>query len=143
MKKAFKFIALSTLIAASGCTSYNISQPAAPIDSQVKADLKADVAVGEAISGQSSVNILFGVLKFGGDTQFADGVTYGGDTGGGLGMLDPVSAVKSAAAYKAVKASGADLIVAPRYEVSEENYFVFKKVSVTVKGNKGSIRSIQ
>ncbi|AZC36339.1 hypothetical protein ACTJKT_08180 [Pseudomonas sp. 22526] len=143
MKKAFKFIALSTLIAASGCTSYNISQPAAPIDSQVKADLKADVAVGEAISGQSSVNILFGVLKFGGDNQFADGVTYGGDTGGGLGMLDPVSAVKSAAAYKAVKASGADLIVAPRYEVSEENYFVFKKVSVTVKGNKGSIRSIQ
>nr|WP_219736251.1 hypothetical protein [Pseudomonas chlororaphis] len=143
VKKAFKFIALSTLIAASGCTSYNISQPAAPIDSQVKADLKADVAVGEAISGQSSVNILFGVLKFGGDNQFADGVTYGGDTGGGLGMLDPVSAVKSAAAYKAVKASGADLIVAPRYEVSEENYFVFKKVSVTVKGNKGSIRSIQ
>ncbi|UCR85798.1 hypothetical protein [Pseudomonas chlororaphis] len=143
MKKAFKFIALSTLIAASGCTSYNVSQPAAPIDSQVKADLKADVAVGEAISGQSSVNILFGVLKFGGDNQFADGVTYGGDTGGGLGMLDPVSAVKSAAAYKAVKASGADLIVAPRYEVSEENYFVFKKVSVTVKGNKGSIRSIQ
>ncbi|AVO58113.1 hypothetical protein [Pseudomonas chlororaphis] len=143
MKKAFKFIALSTLIAASGCTSYNISQPAAPIDSQVKADLKADVAVGEAISGQSSVNILFGVLKFGGDNQFADGVTYGGDTGGGLGMLDPVSAVKSAAAYKAVKASGADLIVAPRYEVSEENYFVFKKVSVTVKGNKGSIRSIR
>nr|WP_246886699.1 hypothetical protein [Pseudomonas chlororaphis] len=134
---------MSTLIAASGCTSYNISQPAAPIDSQVKADLKADVAVGEAISGQSSVNILFGVLKFGGDNQFADGVTYGGDTGGGLGMLDPVSAVKSAAAYKAVKASGADLIVAPRYEVSEENYFVFKKVSVTVKGNKGSIRSIQ
>ncbi|AZD28583.1 hypothetical protein [Pseudomonas chlororaphis] len=143
MKKAFKFIALSTIIAVSGCTSYNISQPAAPIDSQVKADLKADVAVGEAISGQSSVNILFGVLKFGGDNQFADGVTYGGDTGGGLGMLDPVSAVKSAAAYKAVKASGADLIVAPRYEVSEENYFVFKKVSVTVKGNKGSIRSIR
>ncbi|AKA25641.1 hypothetical protein [Pseudomonas chlororaphis] len=143
MKKVFQLIALSTLVAASGCTSYNISQPAAPIDSQVKADLKADVAVGEAISGQSSVNILFGVFKFGGDSQFADGVTYGGDTGGGLGMLDPVGAVKSAAAYKAVKASGADLIVAPRYEVSEENYFVFKKVSVTVKGNKGSIRSIK
>ncbi|SDZ31728.1 hypothetical protein [Pseudomonas sp. NFIX28] len=144
MNKVFKLVALSTLIAAaSGCTSYNISQPAAPIDSQVKADLKADVAVGEAISGQSSVNVLFGVFKFGGDSQFADGVTYGGGTGGGLGMLDPVSAVKSAAAYKAVTASGADLIVAPRYEVSEENYFVFKKVSVTVKGNKGNIRSIK
>ncbi|MCX2897462.1 hypothetical protein ORL50_06765 [Pseudomonas mandelii] len=140
-----KFIALSTLIAtATGCVSYNQSQPSSPIDSTVKADLKADIAVGDAISGQSSVNVLFGFLKFGGDSQFADGVAYGGQSGGlsGLG-LDPVSAVKSAAAYKAVKSSGADLIVAPRYEVNEENYFIFKKVSVTVKGNKGNIRSIR
>lgn len=146
MKAIFKLLALSALVAtAAGCTSYNISQSSSPIDSQVKADLKADVVVGEAISGQSSVNILFGFLKFGGDSQFADGVAYGGDGSGALGGLgfDPVSAVKSAAAFKAVKSSGADLIVAPRYEVSEENYFVFKKVSVTVKGNKGSIRSIR
>ncbi|MBT9572469.1 MAG: hypothetical protein IV106_15470 [Pseudomonas umsongensis] len=40
-------------------------------------------------------------------------------------------------------ATDADLIVAPRYEVHEENYFIFKKVSVTVKGNKGNIRSIR
>jgi len=140
-----KFLALSTIIAtASGCVSYNNSQPSSPIDSTVKADLKADIAVGDAISGQSSVNVLFGFLKFGGDSQFADGVSYGGQSGAlsGLG-LDPVSAVKSAAAYKAVKSSGADLIVAPRYEVNEENYFIFKKVSVTVKGNKGNIRSIR
>ena len=43
----------------------------------------------------------------------------------------------------AFKASGADLIIAPRYEVSEESYVIFKKVSVTVKGNKGNIRSIR
>lgn len=80
----------------------------------------------------------------GGDTQFADGVSYGGASAGGLsGMLDPVSAVKSAAAYKAVKSSGADLIIAPRYEVTEQDYFIFKKVDVTVKGNKGNIRSIR
>lgn len=146
MNMMLKFLALSTVIAAgSGCVSYNVSQPSSPIDSTVKADLKANVAVGDAISGQSSVNILFGFLKFGGDNQFADGVSYGGDTAAGLGGLglDPVSAVKSAAAFKAIKASGADLIVAPRYEINEENYFIFKKVSVTVKGNAGSIRSIQ
>ncbi|WP_315809262.1 hypothetical protein [Pseudomonas sp. C9-3] len=146
MSKVFlKLLSLAAIIAAaSGCASYNSSQPSAPIDSQVKADLKADVAVGDTISGQSSVNILFGFLQFGGDSKFADGVAYGGESGGGLGGLglDPVGAVKSAAAYKAVKSSGADLIVAPRYEVSEENYFIFKKVSVTVKGNKGNIRSI-
>ena len=146
MNAILKIFALSTLIAtASGCVSYNTSQPSSPIDSTVKADLKADIAVGDAISGQSSVNILFGFIKFGGDSQFADGVSYGAESGLGLGGLglDPVSAVKSAAAYKAVKSSGADLIVAPRYEVNEENYFLFKKVSVTVKGNKGNIRSIR
>lgn len=145
MNKLMKFAALSVAIALSGgCVSYNASQPSSPIDSVVKADLKADVAVGETITGQSSVNVLFGIFKFGGDSEFADGVEYGGSTGGGLGgALDPVSAVKSAATYKAVKNSGADLIIAPRYEVSEQSYVVFKKVSVTVKGNKGNIRSIR
>lgn len=103
------------------------------------------VAVGEPISGDSSVNILFGFLKFGGDSQFADGVTYGAESGSGLslGAFDPVSSAKAAAAFKAVKNSNADLIVAPRYEVSVNDYFLFKKVDVKVTGSKGTIRSIR
>ncbi|MBJ7548876.1 hypothetical protein JHC42_18745, partial [Pseudomonas sp. OA3] len=50
---------------------------------------------------------------------------------------------KSAAAYKAVKASGADVIVAPRYEVNVQDYFVYKTVSVNVTGNKGTVTSIR
>jgi hypothetical protein len=145
MKKVYLSAAVAMLIATtSGCVSYNASQPAAPISGSVTADLKANVQVGEQISGESSTNILFGWLKIGGDTQFADGVTYGGDGGGSpLAMLDPVSSVKAAAAYKAVKSSGSDLIVAPRYEVTVEDYFLFKKVNVKVTGNKGSISSIR
>src|SRR5262245_6376993 len=103
-------VAAAVIATASGCTSYNISQPTAPLDGAVKTDLKADVTVGEQISGQSSVNILFGFLKLGGDSQFADGVTYGGESGSalGLGGLDPVTGTKAAAAFKAVKSSGAD-----------------------------------
>jgi hypothetical protein len=111
---------------------------------------QADVKVGETISGQSSTNILFNFFAFGGDTQFADGVVYGAGGGGGgaLGGLglpipDPISTTKAAAAYKAVKSSGADLIVAPRYEVNVKDYFIFKKVDVKVTGNKGSISSIR
>jgi hypothetical protein len=145
MKKVYLCAAVAMLIATtSGCVSYNASQPTAPISGSVTADLKADVKVGEQISGESSTNILFGWLKIGGDTQFADGVAYSGDGGGSpLAMLDPVSSVKAAAAYKAVKSSGSDLIVAPRYEVTVEDYFVFKKVNVKVTGNKGSITSIR
>ncbi|BAN50058.1 hypothetical protein [Metapseudomonas resinovorans] len=143
-----KFLMPAALAAAlavlTGCSSHNISQPAASLTGDVKTDLKADVAVGEQISGQSEVNILFNFLQFGGDSQYADGVAYGGAGGGGLPFgPDPISAVKSAAAYKAVKASGADLIVAPRYELSVQDYVVFKKVSAKVTGNKGTIQSIR
>ncbi|XEG74017.1 hypothetical protein QA447_07240 [Pseudomonas sp. abacavir_1] len=144
MKKLWMSTALAAVIVtASGCTSYNVNQPSAPMDGVVSTDLKADVRVGEPITGQSSVNILFGFLKFGGDNQFADGVAYGGTDGGSLLSFDPVSSVKSAAAFKAVKSSGADLIVAPRYEVSVQDYFVFKKVNVKVTGNKGNIAGIR
>lgn len=149
MKKLWICAAVATLIATtSGCVSYNVSQPSAALDSTVKTDLKADVKVGGTITGESSTNILFNFFAFGGDSQFADGVAYGGGasgSGGGLALPipDPVSTTKAAAAYKAVKSSGADLIVAPRYEVSVQDYFVFKKVSVKVTGNKGSINSIQ
>ncbi|MBC3958066.1 MULTISPECIES: hypothetical protein [Pseudomonas] len=147
MKKLWKSAAVATLIATTtGCVSYNVSQPTAPLEGSVKTDLKADVKVGGIISGESSTNILFNFLSIGGDTQFADGVTYGGASGGGglgLALPDPVSTTKAAAAYKAVKSSGADLIVAPRYEVSVKDYFIFKQVGVKVTGNKGSINSIR
>lgn len=144
MKKLWMSTALAAVIVtASGCTSYNVNQPSAPMEGVVSTDLKADVRVGEPITGQSSVNILFGFLKLGGDNQFADGVAYGGTDGGSLLSFDPVSSAKSAAAFKAVKSSGADLIVAPRYEVSVQDYFVFKKVDVKVTGNKGNIAGIR
>ena len=150
MKKLWMSAAIATLIATtSGCVSYNVSQPSAPLDGAVKTDLKADIKVGGTITGESSTNILFNFFAFGGDNQFADGVSYGGGASGGSGgglplpIPDPVATTKAAAAYKAVKSSGADLIVAPRYEVSVKDYFVFKKVDVKVTGNKGSINSIR
>ncbi|OEC55956.1 hypothetical protein [Pseudomonas sp. ENNP23] len=144
MKKFLMPAALMALIASvTGCSSYHISQPSSALEAEVQTDLKADVAVGESISGQSEVNILFNFIQFGGDSQFADGVTYGGASSGLPFGPDPVGAVKSAAAFKAVKNSGADLIVAPRYELNIDDYFVFKKVSARVVGNKGTIRSIK
>jgi hypothetical protein len=146
MKKFWQMAAVATLIATtSGCVSYNMSQPVASLSGDVKTDLKADVKVGEVISGESSTNVLFGWLNIGGDNQFADGVSYGGASGGGMGLPlpAPVSSAKAAAAYKAVKSSGSDLIVAPRYEVTVNDYFIFKQVSVKVTGNKGSIQSIR
>ncbi|SDI04204.1 hypothetical protein SAMN05216603_11999 [Pseudomonas benzenivorans] len=143
MKRIASIAAISTFALLTGCASQNVSQPTAPLNGEVTTDLKADVKVGETITGQSSVNILFGMFKLGGDTQFADGVTYGGGEGGFALGLDPVATAKSAAAFKAVKSSGADLIVAPRYEVSVQDYLVYKAVNVKVTGNKGTVTAIR
>lgn len=142
MKHVVYAAAFSTLALLTGCASQNVSQPALPLGGAVDTGLKADVKVGETITGQSSVNVLFGMLKLGGDSKFADGVTYGGGEGGFALGLDPVSSAKAAAAYKAVKASGADVIVAPRYEVDVQDYLVYKAVNVKVTGQKGTISSI-
>lgn len=125
------------------CASHNMSQPTAPLMGEVGTQLEADVAVGAEITGESSINVLFGWLKVGGDTQFADGVTYGqaGGTGSLIGF-DPIASAKAAAAYKAVKNSGADLIVAPRYFVDIEDYVVFKTIRARVEGHKGTVRKI-
>jgi hypothetical protein len=143
MKKLVSVATISAFALLTGCASQNISQPAVPLNGTVGTNLKADVKVGETISGESSVNILFNVFKLGGDTQFADGVTYGGGEGGFALGLDPVASAKSAAAFKAVKASGADVIVAPRYEVNVQDYFVYKTVNVKVTGNKGTVTAIR
>ncbi|HLA32839.1 MAG TPA: hypothetical protein VJ047_17600 [Pseudomonas sp.] len=143
MKRIATIATISAFALLTGCASQNVSQPTAPLNGEVTTNLKADVKVGETITGQSSVNILFGVFKLGGDTQFADGVTYGGGEGGFALGLDPVATAKSAAAFKAVKSSGADLIVAPRYEVSVQDYLVYKAVNVKVTGSKGTVTAIR
>jgi hypothetical protein len=143
MKRIATIATVSAFALLTGCASQNVSQPAVPLNGTVETNLKADVKVGETISGESSVNILFNMFKLGGDTQFADGVTYGGSEGGFALGLDPVASAKSAAAYKAVTASGADVIVAPRYEVNVQDYFVYKTVHVKVTGNKGTVTAIR
>ncbi|GLX90892.1 hypothetical protein Pfra02_34600 [Pseudomonas fragi] len=81
MKKIWMTAAVvAVVLVTSGCMSHNVSQPNAPIAGSVTADLKANIDVGGEIKGQSSANILFGVLKISGDSEFADGVTYGGQT---------------------------------------------------------------
>jgi hypothetical protein len=108
------------------------------------------VSVGKDITGESSATVLFGFINIGGDTKFADGVAYSGGMGGGaaqaiplLGGVDPVGPTKAAAAYKAVTAANADIIIAPRYEVDVQDYFIVKMVNVNVKGKAGTIKNIR
>ncbi len=143
MKKALIASTLVLAGAMSGCTSLNVSSNSMPVTAPLQTDVKADVEVGEKISGKASVTkVLF--FTIGSDKQFSDGVAYGGSAGGSaLPFGDPVSKAKAAAAYKAVTSSGADIIVAPRYTVETEDFLVFGTINVTVEGYKGTIKSIK
>jgi hypothetical protein len=141
-----KILSVTGLVAAAvlavGCAATNVSNYPSPIDATVQTDLKADVTVGQEITGKSTMNIIMNLFAIG-DSKFADGVVYGPGNISGLGLPDPISKTKAAAAYNAVSASGADVILAPRYVVDVMDYFVFKKVTVTVTGYAGKINKIR
>jgi len=137
MKKLCALISIVAIFATVGCQSTNISKPSSPISSVIKADLTANLAVGADITGTSSVSVLFNVFKIGGDSKFADGVNYS-IGGGGMSLLgaSTVDQVKAAAAYNACAESGAEVLVAPRYVVEIDDFFVFKTIKVTVSAKK-------
>ena len=148
MKKALIASTLVLAGAMTGCSSLNTSAPSLPLTGAVQSDVKADIEVGEKITGKASVTQLFGLLTLGDSKKYADGVAYGvGSTGGALplpiGGASLVEKVKSSAAYNAVTESGADVIVAPRYTVEQNGYGFFGTIDVTVEGYKGTINSIK
>ncbi len=148
MKKILIASSLVLAGALSGCSSLNTSVPSMPLAGGVSTDLKADIEVGEKITGKASVTQLFGLLTLGAESTYADGVSYGvGGSSSSLlpfgGSISLADKVKANAAYNAITASGADVIVAPRYTVKQEGYGFFGTVDVTVEGYKGTIKSIK
>jgi len=148
------FAATSTLLlllaVSSGCvTSLNKSQSAGPLDVHLRSNLAADVEVdmSKKISGNSAATKLFTIFTLSGPEQYADGVSYSGAGvensgffGGGV-----IEEVKAAAAYNAVTAARADVIVAPQYVVRYHSVFfgAYKEVSVQVTGYAGKLKGIK
>jgi hypothetical protein len=145
-----KKLVLLTLVAAylAGCTTIQTSQPSGHLKLDADAGLKADVVVGEKISGSSSITLLCLGFCFqlpGGPDKFAQGVDYQASSGMATpyGMFDPFAPVRAAAAYDAVKKSNADVIIAPRYTIEANDFLLFRTVNATVSGYKGTIRGFK
>lgn len=146
MKKMILLAGIA-MIGLSGCSSVHQGVPIAALQPTIQSNHVANIRVGEKISGESSAKILFG-FKIGGDNEFVDGMSYAGEAKGLSGAIPlPVPSVsggmddvKSAAAYKALKNSGADVIIAPTYKTTVKNdYFVYKELEAKVEGYKGTI----
>lgn len=139
MKKLFLLVG-TALFCLTGCSTVHQSTTSASLNESVAASHRAHIRVGEKISGESSLGILFGFIKVGGDNHFIDGVTYGGSNNPLSGIYtSDMDQVKSAAAYKAVTKSGADVIVAPTYKTYIDDYLIYKRLAARVVGYKGTI----
>lgn len=139
MKKIIVLLAaLAVSVTFTGCTTLNQNVPSAPINVASPSALVPEIQVGGKISGTASVQkILFWQV---GKKEFADGVTYAVSNVPQLPVMSIVDQAKATAALNAVTDSGADVIVAPRYEVRSVGFpLLYKEVSATVTGYKGTI----
>ncbi|MGM0433754.1 MAG: hypothetical protein ACQEQ1_03755 [Pseudomonadota bacterium] len=146
MKKIAIAAIASGALALGGCSATKVSTNSMPLTSPLETDVEADVEVGGKISGEATFS-RFLIFPIGADdSTLAEGVSYGGGvtSGSGYGYFgQEVQKAKAAAAYQAVEGSGADIIVAPKYEIDRSNYLIFGTTQVKVSGYKGTIKSIE
>lgn len=134
------------MVAFTGCYSLNTNQMNGPIGVHVVAPMKADVSVkmSDKVEGTADVTTLFGFINLG-TNKYADGMNYGVVSANTLGFMSPFmnpNTAAASAAYDAAKKSGADVIVAPKYELEVTDYFVVKFTKARVTGYKGTVNSI-
>ncbi|WP_294504989.1 hypothetical protein [uncultured Victivallis sp.] len=136
-----------------GCTSINTSDagsmnvyPATvgPVDSYrplYKVNEK------ERVSGQAQVNVLFGLFAWGDTSAFADNATLSASDsvfGALFAWLPNAKEIAARAAfYNACTSSKCDAVVAARYEIQTDDYFVFKKMNVKVTGFPATLTGVE
>ena len=138
------FLAACVIAAfSSGCSTHHFAKTGAAVDVVQFANVEAALEVGQPVEANVKVTE-FLIFKFGLPNEFADGVAYGtGGTGGGFlaailggGVAE---AAKAAAAYKALKPSESHVLLGARYELHIDDFFIFKKYDVTVRGTSAKI----
>ncbi len=96
----------------------------------IRADVEVDM--NKKLSGEAQASYLFCFKVSKADTRYADGMNFSGD-----GVLNTLNKLKAAAAYKAVTASGTDIIVHPNYVIEKHNYIFFRTYNIKVSGYAG------
>ncbi len=135
MKPFLLFIILIT-ITFLGCSTYYQSFYQPGLET-TNFRLEIEKLSNKEISGEGYSSYILGFIKVSGESEFADGVTYGAGTSGEYADL------KSAAAYDAIMKNGCDVIIAPRYIVETSNAFFFRSVTVKVYGYPGKYLMVE
>lgn len=141
MKKML-ILAGAALALMTGCISANTNDGAIPVDVTVRKGYIADLDVKDTtVTGEATVNCLFGILTWG-VSEYADDAFV--KTGSGVSLLkDANDIAKQGATYNACEATKADYLLAAKYRIDIEDYLVFKKIKCTAVGYPGTIKGLK
>ena len=154
MKKslfALSVVAGAVAMLATGCSTIEASKVGEPVSVNIPVLVKPQIETkNQVISGSATVHSILGIFTWGPNAQ-AVGVNYGtvsGVTGGALGDLLSFTSnseivARNAAAYEATTKAKADIILAPQYVLTTEDYFVYKSINCKVKGFPGFVKGIE
>ncbi len=133
-----------TLVTA-GCTSFETNRVGDQVKVRIEAQVEPEIEAGnQTVEGNATVNCLFGIFTWGVSSQAIGIDYYGNDNGFGSGLFaSPAEIARNGAAYQACTGANADLLLAPRYNLTVNDYFVFKTVACQVKGYPGVLKSIK
>ena len=135
-----------------GCSNVSYNQLTGDIDVTVKSELDATITVGDNISGTGSETALFFIFRWPGTRYRAEGNTIALNSSspatisGIFSSLNPFSIVEHAkgqAIHDAITSSNADVIINPRFTITEQDFFLYKTVRCDVTGKKGTIKTIK
>ena len=154
MKKslfALSIVAGAVAMLAAGCTTIEANKVGSQVSVAIPVFVQPQIETkNQLINGSATVHSVLGIFTWGPNAQ-AVGVDYGvnaGVTGGALGELlsftgKSENVARNAAAYEATTKANADIILTPRYVLTIDDYFVYKRINCQVKGYPGFIKSVK
>ena len=153
MKKSlfvFSAIAGAASMLFTGCSTIEANKVGEQVAVRIPVLIQPKIETNDQmISGSATVHSILGIFTWGPNAQ-AVGVNYGVDsgvTGGALGDLLSFTSkseivARNAAAYEATTQAKADIILAPQYVLTTEDYFVYKSINCKVKGFPGFVKGV-
>jgi len=152
-----KYICIIITLLITSCTNVSYNQLEGNVDVKITANLNADITVGDKITGSGSETVILWFFRLPGKRFKAEGdvVAYSSESPAkinipilssffnAINVFNVVENAKGQAIHDAITLSNADLIVNPKFTITENDFFIFKSITCEVTGKKGTIKSIK
>ena len=151
-----QYLTIAIILLCASCTNVSYNQLSGDVDINVKAELDATVTVGEKITGIGSETLILWVFRMPGTRYRASGNTTSMSLSSpatpklpfasSFNFLNPYNIIENAkgeAVYDAITSSKADIIINPKFLITENDFFFYKTVKCEVSGLKGTISKVK